>query len=65
LDEILQQETIQSGMVQSALWSASEFLHNGGEQVMITSLSKLSNNLTNKRGLRIGSAHPSISLFGV
>lgn len=65
LDEILQRETIQSGMVESTLRSASEFLHKGGEQVMITSLSKLSGNLTNKRGLRIGSAHPSIRLFEV
>jgi carbamate kinase len=65
LDEILQRETIQSSMVQSTLRSASEFLHSGGDQVMITSLSKLPGNLANKRGLRISSAHPSIKLFEV
>jgi carbamate kinase len=65
LDEILQREAIESNTVQSALWSTAEFLRNGGEQVMISSLSNLPSNLANKRGLRIGSAHPSISLFEV
>lgn len=65
LDEILQRENIRSSVVQSTLRSASEFLHSGGDQVMITSLSKLPGNLANKRGLRIGSAHPSIGLFEV
>jgi carbamate kinase len=63
LDEILGQETFQSGTVQSALRGASEFLHGGGEQVMITSLANLPKNLANKRGLRIGSPQPSIKLF--
>ena len=63
LDEILRQETFQSGTVQSALRGASEFLHSGGEQVMISSLRKLPDNLKNRRGLRIGSRHPSIELF--
>lgn len=65
LDEILRQETIQSGSVQSALNAASEFLHSGGEQVMISSLRKLPENLANKRGLRIGSRHPAVELFEV
>lgn len=65
LDEILQRETIRSNMVQSTLRAASEFLHSGGDQVMITSLSKLSSNLANRRGLRIGSTHPSVHLFEV
>jgi len=63
LDEILRQETFQSGTVQSALRGASEFLHSGGEQVMISSLRKLPDNLKNRRGLRIGSRHSSIELF--
>ena len=63
LDEILRQETFQSGAVQSALRGASEFLHSGGEQVMISSLQKLPDNLKNRRGLRIGSRHSSIELF--
>jgi len=65
LDAILKQNAIESSSVQSTLESASEFLHNGGEQVMITSLSRLSSNLSSKRGLRIGSAHSSIDLFSV
>jgi carbamate kinase len=69
LDTILQQNrienAIESGSVQSTLESASEFLHNGGEQVMITSLARLSGNLSSKRGLRIGSARSSIDLFSV
>jgi carbamate kinase len=65
LDSILRQNAIESSSVQSTLESASEFLHNGGEQVMITSLSRLSGNLSTKRGLRIGSAHSSIDLFSV
>ena len=63
LDEILRKETIQSGTVQGALRSASEFLHGGGEQVMISSLANLTKNLANKRGLRLGSSSPSIKLF--
>ena len=65
LDEILRQETIRSSTVQNTLRSASEFLHSGGEQVMITSLANLANNLANRRGLRIGSPHPSIQQFEV
>ncbi|OGO34341.1 MAG: hypothetical protein A2W35_19525 [Chloroflexi bacterium RBG_16_57_11] len=63
LDDNLRKVTFQSGTVQGALRSASEFLHSGGEQVMITSLANLTKNLANKRGLRIGSARPSIRQF--
>ena len=38
-------------------------LHSGGEQVMISSLSKLSHNLARKRGLRIGTTQLPIELF--
>jgi carbamate kinase len=65
LDEILQQDAITSSTVQSALSAAAEFLHSGGEQVMISSLTNLAHNLSKQRGLRIGSAQPSISLFQV
>ncbi len=65
LDEILHRETIHSGTVQNALRAASEFLHSGGEQVMISSLSRLPDNLAGKRGLRIGSRHPGVELFKV
>jgi carbamate kinase len=63
LDDILRKETFKSGTVQGALRSASEFLHSGGEQVMISSLANLTKNLANKRGLRIGSSRPSIMQF--
>lgn len=63
LDDILRKETFKSGTVLGALRSASEFLHSGGEQVMITSLANLTRNLANKRGLRIGSPLPSIKQF--
>ena len=63
LDDILRKETFQSGTVQGALRSASEFLHSGGEQVMISSLANLTKNLAYKRGLRIGSPRPSIKQF--
>jgi carbamate kinase len=65
LDEILQRETFQSGTVEGALRGASEFLHSGGEQVMISSLANLPRNLANKSGLRIGSPRPSVRLFEV
>jgi len=65
LDEIMRQETIQSGTVQSALHGASDFLHSGGEQVMISSLANLPKNLASQRGLRIGSTQPSVRLFEV
>lgn len=65
LDEILQRETFQSGTVLGALRGASEFLHSGGEQVMISSLANLPKNLANKSGLRIGSPRPSVKLFEV
>jgi carbamate kinase len=63
LDDILQKETFQSGTVQGALRSASDFLHSGGEQVMISSLVNLTRNLVNKRGLRIGSPRPTVKQF--
>ncbi len=65
LDAVLARETIRSKTVRRALIAAAEFLRNGGEQVMITSLSHLGDYLQNKRGLRIGSRQPSISLFQI
>jgi carbamate kinase len=65
LDQILSQESLRSSTVKRTLDAASEFLHNGGEQVMITSLKNLPEYLTNKRGLRIGSRQPSVELFAV
>lgn len=65
LDDLLSKETIRSATVQGILRAAAEFLHQGGEQVMISTLSKLRENLLNGTGLRIGSPHPSVEQFTV
>lgn len=54
LDEILEHEHISSTTVLNKLKAASEFLHNGGQQVVITTLRKLSQTMANKSGLYIG-----------
>jgi len=63
LDNIIDDQQILSNTVLGTLKAASEFLHRGGEQVMITNLLKLHQNLINKKGLRIGVRNPSIDLF--
>ena len=65
LDRITAQETVRSSTVRRMLDSASEFLHHGGEQVMITSLKNLPEYLMSKRGLRIGARQTSVELFNV
>jgi carbamate kinase len=65
LDLILSQKPLRSSTVKRMLRAASEFLHNGGEQVMISSLKNLPEYLVSKRGLRIGSRQPSIELFAL
>jgi hypothetical protein len=44
------------------LRAASDFLHTGGEQVILTTLRKLPETLANQSGLRIGSRNASIAL---
>jgi len=63
LDDILERETFNSNTVNNKLRAASEFLHAGGEQVVITTLRKLPETLLNKNGLWIGSQDPSVELF--
>lgn len=63
LDEILKQDTLTSSSVYRQLQAASHFLHHGGEQVIITTLRRLPETLTEQGGLRIGTATPSIELF--
>lgn len=63
LDKVLESDSITSSTVQTTLLAASDFLHNGGEQVMISSLARLSQNLALKRGLRIGTTQLPIELF--
>lgn len=65
VDQFLVTAPIRSNTVRRALKSAAEFLHNGGEQVMIASLEHLPEYLLEKRGLRIGSRQASIELFKI
>jgi carbamate kinase len=62
LDRILTQENIQSTTVLRKLNAASQFLHGGGEEVIITTLRKLPETLTGHNGLRIGSTASSIKI---
>jgi carbamate kinase len=54
LDDLLNNEMICSSTVQKQLQAASQFLHAGGEQVIISTLRQLSDALLMERGLRIG-----------
>ncbi|MCL4560097.1 MAG: hypothetical protein M1281_05735 [Chloroflexi bacterium] len=65
LQLILKNETFSSSSVQAKLWAAAEFLQNGGEQVVITTLRSLPAALEGKSGLRIGSAAPLRELLGL
>ncbi len=65
LDTLLTRESIQSSTVIGKLRAASQFLHSGGEQVVITTLRKLPETLAKHNGLRIGSLTPSIDLFHI
>jgi carbamate kinase len=62
LDRILTQENIQSTTVLGKLKAASQFLHNGGEEVVITTLRKLPETLAGTNGLRIGATTLSIKM---
>lgn len=64
LDVLLSRETFVSQMVEGKLLAAANFLHNGGEQVIITTLRKLPATLTGRSGLRIGAEQASITLSG-
>ena len=63
LDQMLAREVIKSSTVFSKMSAASLFLHNGGEQVVITTLRKLPETLAGHNGLRIGSAASSIQML--
>ena len=54
LDSFLENEDIKSRTIKEQLMSASKFLHNGGTQVIITTLEKLQATLNNSSGLWIG-----------
>lgn len=65
LDQIVKADSIRSKTVQRTLRAAAEFLHDGGEQVFISTLNNLSDYLIGKRGLRIGARQPSVDLFKI
>jgi carbamate kinase len=63
LDALLHSATFASQMVEGKLQATADFLHGGGEQVIITTLRKLPATLAGKAGLRIGTAQPTITQF--
>ncbi len=65
LEAILQQAKIESSNVLGKLQTAYQFLKEGGEQVVITTLRKLPDVFSMQNGLRIGSLSPSIDIFRV
>ncbi len=62
LDGILEHEKISSTTVFNKLKAASEFLHHGGRQVIITTLRKLPQTMANQSGLYIGPEKPGFLL---
>ena len=62
LDDTLTQESFRSKSVQRILKAASIFLHEGGEQVVVTTLRKLADTLRNQSGLWIGTPDPAVDL---
>jgi len=64
VEEILAGNKLHSNMVRAKLQAAAKFLESGGEQVIITTLRKLSSTLAKESGLRIGVASPTLELFG-
>jgi len=62
LEETIASSTIYSNMVSRKLHSAKEYLQSGGEQVIITTLDKISSTLEKKSGLWIGVNNMSIDL---
>jgi carbamate kinase len=65
LDNLIEKESISSSSVRAKLAAASRFLHLGGEQVIVTTLRKLSQALNKQNGLRIGSLDPSVEMFRI
>lgn len=63
LDRMLKEETFPSTTVHNKLLAASKFLHNGGEQVIITTLHNLGDIFSGKSGLTIGRPEPSVAIF--
>lgn len=62
LEEILAISTFKSNSVSRKLRSTKEYLQSGGEQVIITTMDKISSTLKKGSGLWIGVDNPSIDL---
>ena len=62
LEGLLLGDKIQSGFVHRKLTSAAQFMNNDGEQVIITTLQKLSQSLNKKSGLWIESENRNFDL---
>lgn len=60
LERVLESESFMSNMVNTKLRAAAEFLTNGGEQVIITTLRKLPSALVDEAGLHIGAKGPLV-----
>ncbi len=62
LDEFIEQRlaSIHSRSVQSKLQASSDFLHNGGKQVVVTTMRKLPDALADQNGLWFGSFDPLV-----
>lgn len=63
-EETLARQTFSSNMVRAKLQAAVDFIHTGGEQVIITTLRKLPATLAGESGLRIGTVQSVMPLFG-
>jgi carbamate kinase len=65
LTKLREDENIQSSTVKRSIRVAFDFINQGGEQVIITSLKTLPNIYDGKSGVRIGSLKTSIELFNI
>ncbi|HML40247.1 MAG TPA: hypothetical protein PKD23_06175 [Bellilinea sp.] len=63
LDDLLTREEFSSTSVKNKLNAASNFLHTGGEQVIITTLRKLNDTMQGNSGLTIGANRPATDFF--
>ncbi len=64
VEDLLATEAFEFNMVRAKLQASVKFLRSGGEQVIITTLCKLSSALAQKSGLRIGTTNPTLEFFG-
>jgi carbamate kinase len=61
--KLLQEDALSSSTVSRQLHAAAEFLQQGGEQVIITTLRRLPETMSRRGGLRIGNPTSVLELF--